>query len=345
MNRRPRPPIALLALLLATACAGPPTAPDGVPWHSPLGHDHPLTGRIWSQQQQRFVPPDALVDHLAGHRHVLLGEKHDNPDHHRLQAWLLRRLVAAGRKPAVLLEMLDSSQQPAIDAWRSTTPRDADALARAVKWSDSEWPDFALYRAVVQAAIDSRLTIAPANAPIAIVRKVAHQGAAGLPDAQRMALGLHLPTPATHAAAMQTEAIDAHCGMLPRRAAGAMATAQRLRDAHMARAMRTIGGKGGSVLIAGNGHTRSDRGVPWHLRWGHLRRAEPAVSAAGVHFVEVPRALTETDAAEMAREVGGQWLWFTARLDNDDPCEKYRHVLEKMRRRAKKSHGEPDGKR
>ena len=37
------------------------------------------------------------------------------------------------------------------------------------------------------------------------------------------------------------------------------------RDAMMADRLATVAGRAGGVLIAGNGHVRTDRGVPWYL--------------------------------------------------------------------------------
>src|SRR5215475_6430614 len=81
--------------------------PSGELWQAPLGQDHPVVGRIWDTAAGEFIDRDALVDRLRRGRFVLLGEKHDNPDHHRLQTWLLRALVVAGRRPAVGFEMFN----------------------------------------------------------------------------------------------------------------------------------------------------------------------------------------------------------------------------------------------
>lgn len=55
-------------------------------WKSPLGRDHSLTGRIWDVSSARFIDRETLVERLAGADFVLLGERHDNPDHHMQQA-------------------------------------------------------------------------------------------------------------------------------------------------------------------------------------------------------------------------------------------------------------------
>ena len=84
--------VALLIALLLSACTSNP----GQPWQSTHGLGHPLTGKIWGVGAERFVTPEAMVTSLVRADLVLLGEKHDNADQHRLQAWLVGRLAAAG---------------------------------------------------------------------------------------------------------------------------------------------------------------------------------------------------------------------------------------------------------
>src|SRR5512142_434268 len=136
-------------LLLAGACASrQPAALVAEPlssarsWVSTVGRSHPLAGRIWDVRGGRFVDEAALDDALAAAPFVLLGETHDNPDHHLLQARLVRAVTAAGRRPALVFEMLKNDQQAQVDEAVARDPRDPDALARAVDWKHGGWPDF-----------------------------------------------------------------------------------------------------------------------------------------------------------------------------------------------------------
>src|SRR5437899_596886 len=129
--------LATLALLLVVAsiarAAEPP--PPG------LGHDHPLTGRIWNVAQGRFVAMNALAAAVSAARFALLGERHDHPEHHEFQAWLLRRMLESGRRPAVAFEMLDTTQAPALARHLATSPRDAAGRALGRCWSRTlAWP-------------------------------------------------------------------------------------------------------------------------------------------------------------------------------------------------------------
>src|SRR5919197_5092223 len=83
-------------------------------WHIGMGQDHPLVGQIWDVEAARLIDTTTLVQRLTNGRFVLLGEKHDNPDHHRLQAWILGALLDAGRPPAVGFEMFAVDDGPAI---------------------------------------------------------------------------------------------------------------------------------------------------------------------------------------------------------------------------------------
>ncbi len=86
-----------------------------------------------------------LAERLAVAPRVLVGEQHDNPDHHALELWLLQVLAARRPQGSLLLEMLNSDQQSRVDAVQSDLadgkyPTD---LPAALNWQKS-W-DWSLY--------------------------------------------------------------------------------------------------------------------------------------------------------------------------------------------------------
>ncbi|MCC7541250.1 MAG: ChaN family lipoprotein, partial [Deltaproteobacteria bacterium] len=109
------------------------------------------------------------------------------------------------------------------------------------------------------------------------------------------------------------------CGMLPATMLGPMALAQRARDGEMAAAM-VASGERGSLLVAGSGHVRRDRGVPWVLAALHSVGARDARAIANV---EVERGVH--DPRSYARGFGAEvlpfdYVVFTAKANDDDPC-------------------------
>lgn len=314
---------------LALSCGGAPApaAPAAAPekWTARLDVDHPLVGRIWDVAQRRFVTRDDFDTRIAAADYVLLGEKHDNPDHHRLQARALRAMIARGRAPAVAFEMIETDAQHAVDAFLEGNPTSAAGLGAAVKWDDRGWPTWGDYEPIAQAALDAHLPIVAANLPHAKVRAVVMQqadvDASILPHGRRS-----LPVlPPELGPSLMDELRASHCGHLPEEMLPGMMLAQVARDVTMASAMERAGGKDkrGAVLIAGAGHARKDRGVPFFLR-----TEMPAEGMVTVAFVEVDHGATKPAAYAphfFTGDLPFDFVWFTPRLDDADPCEKFRH--------------------
>jgi uncharacterized iron-regulated protein len=259
---------------------------------------------------------------------VLLGEKHDNPDHHALQARLLRAMVLGGRKPVVAFEMFDGDDQPALDASRRDHPRDAASLAVAVSWDKSGWPPWVDYAPIAQLALDADLPIVATGLPRsrmrAMMKPPAPAGDAGAPAAEPLDEGTAL-TPEQDAS-LRDELRESHCGHLPDSRLGAMLRFQRARDAAMANALiaaTTAVHSDDAVLIAGTGHTRRDRGAGRDLLARDPKR--PLVSVA---FAEVQAGKTDPLAYAPtwnATALPFDFVWFTPRATDEDPCAAFAH--------------------
>ncbi|XXF81479.1 ChaN family lipoprotein [Myxococcaceae bacterium GXIMD 01537] len=311
----------VLPLLLACGCASVSSTRAPLvaqPWQSTLHTDHPLVGRIWDVEHGQWVDEAAMLESLGGARDVLLGEKHDNPDHHRLQAAVVTALAEQGRKPVLAFEMLDVTQQPAVDAALAKAPKDADALATAVDWARSGWPAWALYRPVFVAGLEAGLPIVAANLPRAQVRALVMKGPESLDAATRQRLGLDTPLPESVARLMRDEMRESHCGELPEEMLEPMVLAQRTRDGQMADRMLSADTGQGAILITGAGHARTDRGVP-----AVLARRAPERRVLSVGLVEVePGHVTPEDygASFGTGKLPFDFVWFTPAPQREDPC-------------------------
>lgn len=319
----------IIALAFFTAAVGCARVTE-IEWESPVSREHPLVGRIWDVKGGAFVDERTLSGRLAASRFVLLGERHDNPDHHVLQAQLVRALIAAGRRPAVGFEMFSTDDAPAIARYLAGSPKNAAGLGDAVNWKRTGWPEWRFYQPIAQAALDAGLPIATTNLSRAATDALRKNGLAGLGPTIVTQLKLDAgPSPATRAA-MAKEIRESHCGHAPEGALDRMVDIQWARDARMAEALARAGGRDGAVLIAGAGHGHRDRGVP-----AHLARHAPGTSVASVALLEVEATAT-APAEYAARWDGGSlpfdYVWFTPRIDDVDPCEKFKKSLERLRK-------------
>lgn len=241
---------------------------------------------------------------LRAARFVLLGELHDNAEHHRARAAVLRELLADGRPTRVLFEQLPLGHDTAIAA----APRDAEAVASAGQLDRRAWA-WPLHKPLFDAALEGGAVIGGANLDREALRAVMGSGASAAPAALQTWLADARWTSARQAT--QEASIDAgHCGLLPRSQWPAMVLAQRTRDAAMARALLDTAPGHRAVLIAGNGHVRRDVGVPFYLGLAGVAAAdivsiaylEPGNDAASFDSVQRLPAPERSDPCAALRE-------------------------------------------
>lgn len=139
------------------------------------------------------VSPPAFAAGPARADYLLIGEEHPNPCDHLAQAGLVRRLAAAGARPAIGLEMTPADFQPVLDAFNAGKLAVAD-LPRALAWKTTWGYDFGLYAPIFETARQFGLPVFALNAPTGLARKVGRQGLDTLPPSERATLpGTILP--------------------------------------------------------------------------------------------------------------------------------------------------------
>jgi len=296
------------AALFVSACAE--TQPG---WIAEVERDHPMVGRIIDPATGGTITAGEAITRASRARYIFLGEKHDNPDHHLIQARLIQAVTDAGRRPAVVWEMIDEDQTPKLLQFLASNPSNGALMGSALGWERSGWPDWAIYRPIADAAIAARLPMAAASPRRAVLRRPAPAASFALP--------------ASLLDGLKDELLQSHCGQLPGTALGPMATAQQRRDLAMADSLMAHATADGAVLIAGNGHARRDRGAPWWLM--RLGVAPTSILSVGVLEVDPVRRQPEAMASLAAQF---DLIYLTPRTDSEDPCTKFAEQLKRLRK-------------
>jgi len=255
-----------------------------------------LTGcSSWTKPVSVSGDADPPLTTLRGVELLLLGERHDAPEHPGLQRQVVQALSARGTLAAVALEMAEAGTSSAglpIDA--------SEAQVRAaLRWHDAAWP-WTRYGPVVMAAVQAGVPVAGANLPREQLR-------AAMQDAT-----LDERLPPAEFARQQQQIRYAHCGLLPAAQILPMTRVQIARDRAMADTLARLRQPGRTVLlIAGGHHVRRDLGVPTQLPAG--------TSLQVVQALPGPRA--ETDREGLAAD---DLLWPTPALPERDACAELR---------------------
>jgi len=264
-------------------------------WQSSEGRTHGELGHIIDLASGQAISPEQLVQRLAGTPRVLVGEKHDNPDHHALQLWLLRALQGQRVQGSLLLEMLQPEQQALVDKVQGQ-PLPAD-LPKALAWQEG-W-DWQLYGPIVREALQQRVPLLAANLSPGEMRQAYRQPAS--------LTGARSNAPAVKAALLgQVRA--GHCGMLPESQLPAMLAVQQQRDRRMAE--RLLSAPQPALLFAGAYHVRKDLGIPLHLA---------DLGASGESKV-----LLLAEVGEQVEPGEADYVWYTAATPERDYCAQFR---------------------
>jgi uncharacterized iron-regulated protein len=307
-------------------------------------HAHPLIGQVFKGEQPIAIgsgtcarsPLQQLIvevwDTIRGGGIVLLGEVHDNPEHHAVRGDILwprleQMSSTRGLHPAAVFEHIRTSQQAALHSFhakaaRGRRSRRAPDLLRALDWKASGWPAAEMFYPLFDAALTAKQPIHPGNVVRERMRALV-RGEAPPEDEEIPRLKLAQDLPLALLDALTEELAGSHCGMLPASALGSMGLAQRYTDAHLAEALVKAADKHhGAFLLAGNGHVRTDRAVPWYVH-----RLAPQKKTLAVMLLEVEDGKNDA-AAYLTRAPDGaaavDYVMFTPRHERPDPCEKMR---------------------
>ena len=278
-------------------------------WQSPLQQEHPLVGRIFDVHSGEDLAEEALLARLVQERYILLGEKHDNADHFTMEQKLLTALLARQRNSRVVFEMLDDSQQAAIE--QLAPAAGLAQIKQALQWPSRGW-DWQRYGPLFQLTLNAGASLVAGNVRSELLKQVYQTGEAALLPAQRFASLAVLSS--AQRRQIQQQVYESHCEMMPLESLAPMVTVQMAKDASMAYAM-IQGSSAQTILIAGGFHVSRDVGVPRHLQW-----LAPEAQSTVLMMMEVePDIRSLSDYGDELKAIA-DYVWFSPRATDKDYC-------------------------
>lgn len=192
--------IASLLLAILCGCTVKPVAGPNPEWTAPpagsflTGTGHPLA--------------EADIARMAADKEfILVGEGHTNPCDHSVQFRIVETMLQTGRKPAIGLEMLPVTAQPALDRFNARQIN-AKELGHAVGWEKLWGYPYALYQPLFELAETHNLPVVALNIPRAILAKYRDSGEGSLtPDERAL-----VPTRVIEAAPEQKQSLREQVG-------------------------------------------------------------------------------------------------------------------------------------
>jgi uncharacterized iron-regulated protein len=207
------------------------------------------------------VAPGALIADMAGRDVVLLGEHHDDADHHRWQLHTIAALHAQRPRMVLGFEAFPRRVQPVLDRWVAGKLTAAQFLAEA-RWEEVWNMPAELYLPLFEFARLHRIPMVALNVDRKLTEAVAAKGWDAVPEAERE--GVSRPAPAPKAYLDELARIHKqHKADVP---LANFVQAQQTWDRAMAQALAPHAAGTLVVGIIGSGHLRHGYGVALQLR-------------------------------------------------------------------------------
>ena len=235
----------------------------------------------------KTIAPGPLMAALARRPVVLLGEHHDNAEHHRWQLQMLAALHAHKPDMIVGFEMFPRRVQPALDRWAAGA-LDVENFLKESDWANVWGFDPDLYLPLFHFVRQNRLAMIALNVDRALIARVGRDGWDAVPTDQRGGLSDPVAASDAYLRYLASVFVDSHPrggtagrqrdGTNPKSADPAsvmeddafkhFVAAQVTWDRAMAEALAEARLRRPSSLVVGilgQGHTKFGHGVPRQL--------------------------------------------------------------------------------
>jgi uncharacterized iron-regulated protein len=165
-------PVLLAAASLAQAAAAPPQAQTPTDTAHQAVTTAYVPQRVYDTRKKAFTDFETMLADLARADVVFVGEQHDDPYTHRLEAAVLQGLMRRKVALTVSLEMFERDVQPSVDAYLAGKMTEEEFLK-----TSRPWPQYATdYRSLVEMAKGHGWPVIAANVPRRLASDVAKGG-------------------------------------------------------------------------------------------------------------------------------------------------------------------------
>ena len=274
---------------------------------------------IFSLTSLKALSRGALIAQLSKKDIIILGEVHDNVDHHKIHGQLLneindfRKSGSHGKKDQITTSIV-VEHLPAGNRVQFDSPLEKSLTNAGFNPQSWNWPT---HESLFSGISKSGLALIGGSLSASDGKEIFSSNGASAPTYLKLLME-RANLSDSFQQILFKEIQDGHCGLFPENKIAQMAQVQRARDASLGyEAVKYAP----SILVVGNGHAWNDVGVPQVIRANY-----PNVSLASVLFIEDRGVKDPRQLLLQAKQLSNKadYVWFTSTVDRKDPCEKLR---------------------
>ncbi len=335
----------LSIFILLQSCAGSKT--DLKYTSIPPARQDPLIGKIINTNTRNPIDFETMIQAINDYDVIYLSEKHDNPDHHVFQEKVIQTLIQNGEKPSIGFEFFAMNNTPDllnfIDSATVSHSKKAEKfiekdLRKKLGWDTQSNTMWAYYFDLLTIARNEKLFAAGIDLPRTLKRRITRKGLNGLSPLEKEQLfSTHLDdTP--YKAYMFDIFKAVHCGMGHGNMQARLYDTWVARNDKMALSITQLNNhkKGPVIIILGGGHTEHDLGVIDRVKAidPSIKQVNIGLKEITVHPASLEDYLTPLALEGHKKALPADYLYFCQRVSYENPCERFKSQLKKMKRKA-----------
>ncbi|MBF0153622.1 MAG: ChaN family lipoprotein [Magnetococcales bacterium] len=298
--------------------------------------------------EEKVISRQELLVRMGTARVIYLGEKHDNPEHHRLQLQIVQDLLALGKHPAIGFEFFTRGQTSWLLNFTTTDPlaakgspshlpvdQNGEGLRQRLGWKHR--PEWAFYYPLLALARQQKLPVFGADLPKGMRFRLVRVGLAGLSPVEKQLIPGTGFVHDDYRQLMLKQLSEAHCGAASPSLLDRLYATWVARNDTMATAitalLKELPATEPIVMLLGAGHVAHDMGVM--ERVAHLN---PGLRQLNLGFKESVTTPSDNDLSRYQQPVvvgntrfppEHAYLWLTAPTPaknppEEDPCAGFR---------------------
>jgi len=309
-----------------------------------IKRDDPLIGKIFNTQTRQPIDFDTLIEKIKNYDVIYLSEKHDNPDHHRIQQDIITSLIDKGLRLTIGFEFFAMNNTPDLLNFVESGEKNHDKkteytiennLRRKLGWDTQSDDMWTYYFDLLNLAKKADLSVSGLDLSNSIIKRITRKGIANItPVEQEFIFSTHLSDPA-YKSYMFSIFKAVHCGMGHERMQSRLYDTWLARNDKIALSISQLHKhhKGPVVVIIGGGHTEYGLGVIDRVTAvdNTITQLNLSLQEISVTPSDLPGYLSLLDLEGFKKIPPSDYIWFTQRVSYRDPCEEFQHALKKIK--------------
>ncbi len=304
-----------------------------------------LIGKIINSRTLKSMNLNELVKGVQEMDIVYLSEKHDNPEHHKIQLDILKKMVDGGRKPKLAFEFFSVWDTPALLDFleipqKGHTGDVGKEIEKEIReklgWGERDDNMWMYYFNLLSFARKQGLFVAGLDLGHDQIMRITRKGFESLSHIEKAHIFSTHHKNKNYKNYMFEIFKWVHCGMEN------LVMQERLYDTWLARNDRMAlslvqiymeKGNGPVVVIIGGGHTEYGLGVVERVRSmdRKLKQVVIGLQEISVEPSSLDNYLTPLELEGYNSVPPFDYIWFTQRVSDKDPCEEFGEQLRRMK--------------